>query len=447
MRKHRIFVVALLVSALSAGCMMGGRDRRAEQRELETEVGQPTYFVDYAGFKLDQPDLSRLEVYYQVYNFGLQFQREADKYVAEYVFTARVMSGGEQIKTVEQNRRVTVDTYDATISRFDFRTSQINFDLPPGKYTLETTLKDVGSSQIKNREFPLTLDDYKSGLPLASDVLFTHAVEPVTGDPGIFTKGDLTVVPSVTRLYGGDDSARLLYYFEIYPGSNEGAEQVNVETILRSQTKGMIYRDTLYVSLDQPVVRQLRDISLAEYTPGDYELEVTLRGRRNKRLDAQQESFTIQWSQEALLKHDFITAVEQLKYIADESDIKALRNPQTLEARIEAFNAFWKERDPTPGTRENEAKREFYRRVTFANRQFGHLRREGWRTDRGRIYVQYGEPDQIDDFPISPQYPPYQIWHYYRDGRYRRFTFLDQNEDGDYRLQFPYDGLNQRPDF
>lgn len=48
---------------------------------------------------------------------------------------------------------------------------------------------------------------------------------------------------------------------------------------------------------------------------------------------------------------------------------------------------------------------------------------------------------------MSPDALPYQIWHYYREGAYRRFTFVDENEDGDYRLQFPYDGLNQRPDF
>jgi hypothetical protein len=39
------------------------------------------------------------------------------------------------------------------------------------------------------------------------------------------------------------------------------------------------------------------------------------------------------------------------------------------------------------------------------------------------------------------------VWHYTSIGRYRRFLFIDENADGDYRLQYPYDGLNQRPDF
>ncbi|MCH7812627.1 MAG: GWxTD domain-containing protein [Planctomycetes bacterium] len=74
-------------------------------------------------------------------------------------------------------------------------------------------------------------------------------------------------------------------------------------------------------------------------------------------------------------------------------------------------------------------------------------RREGWETDRGRIYIIYGHPDQLEDWPYSPNARPYQEWHYYRDGRYKRFLFIDKNEDGEYRLAYPYDGLYQRPDF
>ena len=119
----------------------------------------------------------------------------------------------------------------------------------------------------------------------------------------------------------------------------------------------------------------------------------------------------------------------------------------TLEERKEAFAEFWRKRDPTLGTVENEVLREFYRRVHVANVRFTGMRREGWRTDRGRIYIQFGEPDQIDDYPYEPNAVPYQIWHYYMSGPYRRFTFVDERQDGDYRLIFPYDGLNQRPDF
>ena len=83
----------------------------------------------------------------------------------------------------------------------------------------------------------------------------------------------------------------------------------------------------------------------------------------------------------------------------------------------------------------------------MANRMFTIMNLDGWRTDRGRILITFGEPDQIDDYPFVANRWPYQEWHYYQQGRYRKFVFVDINEDGDYRLQYPYDGLNQRPDF
>ncbi|HKK21216.1 MAG TPA: GWxTD domain-containing protein, partial [candidate division Zixibacteria bacterium] len=91
-------------------------------------------------------------------------------------------------------------------------------------------------------------------------------------------------------------------------------------------------------------------------------------------------------------------------------------------------------------------KNEFYRRVNIANQNFTHMYRQGWRTDRGRVYIMYGEPDQVDDYPVVPDRHPYQEWHYYRGTKYRKFIFVDVNEDGDYRLEYPYDGLYQQPD-
>lgn len=426
---------------------MGRRDGRAEQRLLEAEVGQPTFFVDYAGFGLPGDSLSRLEIYYQVFNFGLQFVPKDGEYVAEFAFSVRLFdSQGEQVKSLQQERTVKVPSYPATQSRFDYRTSMFTLDAPPGEYTLETTLRDIGSAQIHNREFKINLQKHNLEQSTCSDLLFVQQAQTRTGDSGIFDKGDLTIIPSVSRFFGGDDSTRLIYYFEIYRGSSED-DKVCIETILRSPYRGMLYRDTLWMELTEPITRQIRDIALSDYLPGDYNLEVYIRGRRAKKLDSRDESFTIQWSQEALLRHDFDAAVQQLAYISNSAELADMKKLQSMDEKIHAFDAFWQDRDPTPGTLENETKREFYRRITYANHQFRHLRREGWRTDRGRIYIQYGEPDQIDDHPISPESFPYQIWHYYREGKYRRFTFVDQNEDGDYRLQYPYDGLNQRPDF
>ena len=79
---------------------------------------------------------------------------------------------------------------------------------------------------------------------------------------------------------------------------------------------------------------------------------------------------------------------------------KALSNDEERDAFIEQF---WQRRDPTPDTEENEFKEEHYRRIAYANEHFS-AGRAGWRTDRGRIYIVFGPPDEIESHPSGGTY-------------------------------------------
>ena len=407
----------------------------------------PGVYLDYAAFKSDSAGMVRLEVYYKVYNNVLTFQPEVGNFVARYEIRAAVEDeDGLPVEVRTLERSVVVGSEVKTKSAVDYRTSQINFTLPPNEYNLKFTLFDDYNSSIFNHSEQIKLERFEADQPQFSQVEFARHIQEEPDDSSVFAKGDLLIVPSVSREYEGEENSRLLYYLELYQGKDK-AEKVLVETIIRSAAKGMVYRDTLTTVFNGPVERQLREISSAEFSPGRYEMELLLRGRRNKKLAQQRQVFDVQWSQRAMLKHDYKTAVDQLSLIASSQELSKLKDLNTLEERIKAFNDFWLGRDPTVGTPRNEVKEEFYRRIDYANRRFKGLRREGWRTDRGRVYIMHGEPDQVDDYPMSPSYLPYQIWHYYKQGRYLRFLFVDEDLDGDYRLQYPYDGLNQRPDF
>jgi GWxTD domain-containing protein len=100
---------------------------------------------------------------------------------------------------------------------------------------------------------------------------------------------------------------------------------------------------------------------------------------------------------------------------------------------------FWRRRDPTPNTRENEYKEEHYRRLAYANTHFA-AAVPGWETDRGRTYIVYGPPDWIkiqpsrltDDFG-----KPTELWHYLSIPGYEKdmdLRFVDVCGCGDYRL-------------
>jgi GWxTD domain-containing protein len=77
------------------------------------------------------------------------------------------------------------------------------------------------------------------------------------------------------------------------------------------------------------------------------------------------------------------------------------------------IEAFWKQRDPTMNTEKNEFREEHYRRINYVNHFFGRsVPKAGWQTDRGRIYIILGEPNDIQRFEGKTQVYPTEVWFY-----------------------------------
>jgi GWxTD domain-containing protein len=115
---------------------------------------------------------------------------------------------------------------------------------------------------------------------------------------------------------------------------------------------------------------------------------------------------------------------EDVTYIITDEERSAFMRLQTDEEREQFIENFWLRRDPTPDTVENEFREEHYRRIAYANEHFA-SGIPGWKTDRGRIYITYGPPDEIDDHSSGGTYErppeegggetstyPFQQWRY-----------------------------------
>ena len=120
---------------------------------------------------------------------------------------------------------------------------------------------------------------------------------------------------------------------------------------------------------------------------------------------------------------------EDVRWIISDEEKTAFKQLSNDEERDAFIENFWLRRDPTPDTEENEFKEEHYRRIAYANEHFA-AGVPGWRTDRGRIYIMYGKPDEIDSHPSGGYYErpqeegggststyPFETWRYrYIDG-------------------------------
>lgn len=107
------------------------------------------------------------------------------------------------------------------------------------------------------------------------------------------------------------------------------------------------------------------------------------------------------------------------------------------------IETFWKQRDPTLGTPENEYKEEHTKRFLYANKRYGRgTSREGWKTDMGRIYIILGPPVSIERFEATKGLYPTQVWYYYGDKKKRLpahfgLIFFQRGGAGEYKLFDP----------
>ncbi len=142
---------------------------------------------------------------------------------------------------------------------------------------------------------------------------------------------------------------------------------------------------------------------------------------------------------------------EDVTYIITDEERKTFKNLSTDEEREQFIEQFWLRRDPTPDTMENEFKEEHYRRIAYANERFA-SGIPGWRTDRGRIYITFGPPDEIESHPSGGSYSrpmeegggetstyPFEKWRYrYLEGSGLgtnvEIEFVDTTMSGEYHM-------------
>jgi GWxTD domain-containing protein len=133
---------------------------------------------------------------------------------------------------------------------------------------------------------------------------------------------------------------------------------------------------------------------------------------------------------------------EDAAYIISPEERCVFLHLSTDQDRDHFTDQFWSRRAPNPRAQDNIFKRRHYERIVFANEQFGG-QTPGWRTDRGRVYVIFGQPDSIEHPSAGPsedrQYVR-EVWHYNNIdaiGQNVGFEFIDPTGSGDYRLSGP----------
>src|SRR4051812_36037898 len=140
---------------------------------------------------------------------------------------------------------------------------------------------------------------------------------------------------------------------------------------------------------------------------------------------------------------------KDVTYIITDEERKAFKKLATDDERERFIEEFWRRRDPDPDTDENEYREEYYERIAYANEHYA-SGIPGWKTDRGRIYIMYGKPDETETHPAGGAYEresyegggststyPFERWFYrYLPGVGSgiEIEFVDPTGSGEYRI-------------
>lgn len=380
----------------------------------------PIFHYDLINVASPDSKLSRLQVFLKIAYDELQFSLSDDRYRASYEVSAVIFDKkGNQIDGKVEEEEIIADNYDLTNSRQVYSTTYLKFDLEPGDYKISITISDVETKKLRTIKDELNLKDFNQKKIMVSDLAFVRDIQ-------VDSLGVKSFSPDVAD-YIKELSEELYAYYEIYSKSDKD-ENFQISYKVKDSKGKPIIESDYKRRKDGFRTMEFFPLSSPQLSQGVYLLEVKVKN--GLRTDETEKMFVIRWANMPSTISDIDLAIQQLKYIADRKEFNELNNASADE-RLEMFEAFWRNHDPTPGTKANEWMDEFYNRVLYTNENFS-VFRDGWKTDMGMIYVIFGPPNDIERHPFDRDYKPHEIWYYYDINK--NFVFMDETGFGEYRL-------------
>ncbi len=418
--------------------------------------------VDYNRFRYSD-SLTYLEFSASLLRSFLLYQPDAERFAGEFIVDARIYAKDSLVASKQWKNVNHVDSL-AEINDTQRLFVLNHFLLPDGDYTMSVHIEDGHDPQTHAEyKFPVQTRAYAGSALAVSDLQLSSSIERDT-TASFFTKNGYRVVPNPTALYGL--SLPILYlYSELYHLAAASSDSGHYYRVIYKiySSDGLIVKQTDPKRRKKPgeSAVEVSGINVVSLVSGAYRVEIAVTDLENgaemtswrkffvyREADyaeggavfVRQEEFKgggspgsdadrYNVASEKELDREF----EYTRYINRKQERDTYKK-LNLEGKRNFIKQFWAERDQTPGTLENEFKQDYLGRIEVANRSYRGSFREGWRSDRGRILLVYGRPDEIERFPFSNQNRTYEVWHYYSQQGGIYFYFVDKRDTGELEL-------------
>ncbi len=326
--------------------------------------------------------------------------------------------------------------------------------LPAGEYTAVLFCRDRVDSLRRDSVLLSIRADVGAGDVVAlSDIELCSGITPSEDRSSLFYKNTLNVIPNPGRLYGGGLST-LWFYAEVYNLMATGSRDVVLRAAIVDPSGAVVASSSKTKPRANNSSVEYGSMNVSSLPGGSYvfRLSVVDSASSSPRVLASGERKFFLLQPETRGERDYgpptgsvdeftlMTTeavddeIRKITYIASEPERQQIDGLGDPLARLNFLRNFWQGRDPDPVTAGNEARSAYLDRVGQANGAYTERGREGWLTDRGRVFILYGVPDDIQRHPNESETHPYEIWNYNDVQGGVEFVFVDVLGFGRYRL-------------
>ncbi len=409
-----------------------------------------TFDYDYAIFR-DEGAKVYLELYYSFTPQELVFKKSSSGFEASGKLQLDIINKNTNKPVVVKEFRIPVTLSDTSGSNKDFRlTGQINIVLDSGTYVLKMNASDLNDdTKINNAEEEVVLKSFPSDKLSLSTIELSTDIVKSADENNIFYKNTLEVTPNPSNLFGNNLS-KLFYYIELYNlNAQELGNSYTITTAIANQDGTEIKANPKKYELKSDSKVEFGSIDITGLPSNRYILYVKISDNNDKELlrafkyfyifntdtthdmqnltDIENEYLLSEYPKltEKQVDNEFKKAI----YIMSDQQKEKYESLKSIDEKRMYMFKYWK------GISQYLTKKEYFSRLDFANTNFKSDFREGWKTDRGRVYALYGKYDEIERFPYEGSTRAYEIWTYNKVQGGAIFVFVDNSTGfGDYVL-------------
>jgi len=396
--------------------------------------------LDYASFRdFQEPGNSYLEIYYSFNRKELQFLPQEEGLLATVLMQLSIADQeGSEVESRMWNTMSKVNDAQEAQTVDYMILDRVTAEIPPGTYRINLKATDVNSLAEGETSIQAQVRQFSSQDLELSDVQLAFNIVADTTE-GRFCKAGQRVLPNPSGIFT-HEGGMLYFYAELYnlkdsPGSDPEYElSFSVE-----DTSGERVKDFGKQSKKKPGTSAvvMSGINIGTLAGGTYLLAVQAKDKETGKKALATKTFAVlrEPTQEELAAEEVKRFKQDATYIATSAELKMF-NDLNFVGKKTFMEEFWRKRDPNPETPENEFKIEHYTRINTANLKFSRTREsnDGWNTDMGRVYITYGEPEDIERHPSSQGTKPWERWNYHNLEGGVYFIFVDEDGYGMYRL-------------